>query len=116
VFNVPEFGSVTDEAQFRALYAYSPYHNVRPATRYPATLFMTGENDPRVAPFHSRKMVARLQAEDVHDTPFLLRTSGNTGHGMGTPLEASINEAVDLWGFLFWQLGLPLTEPARTAR
>jgi prolyl oligopeptidase len=114
VFNVTEFGSVTDEAQFRALYAYSPYHNVRPATRYPATLFMTGENDPRVDPFQSRKMVARLQAEDVH-TPFLLRTSGNTGHGMGTPLEASISEAADLWGFLFWQLGLPLTEPNRTA-
>jgi prolyl oligopeptidase len=67
---------------------------------------MTGENDPRVDPFQSRKMVARLQAMAGTATPFLLRTSGNTGHGMGTPLDAAILEAVDLWGFLFSELGL----------
>jgi prolyl oligopeptidase len=106
VFNVTEFGSVKDEAQFKALYTYSPYHNVKPGVRYPATLFMTGENDPRVDPFQSRKMVARLQAVAGTATPFLLRTSGNTGHGMGTPLDAAILEAVDLWGFLFSELGL----------
>jgi prolyl oligopeptidase len=105
VFNVPEFGSVTDEAQFRALHAYSPYHNVRPGQAYPATLFMTGENDPRVAPSQSRKMVARLQAASPTST-VLLRTSGNTGHSAGTPLDAQIEQAVDIWGFLFWQLGL----------
>jgi prolyl oligopeptidase len=105
VFNVPEFGSVADEAQFRALYAYSPYHNVRPGQSYPATLFMTGENDPRVAPSQSRKMVARLQAASPAST-VLLRTSGNTGHSAGTPLDAQIEQAVDIWDFLFWQLGI----------
>jgi prolyl oligopeptidase len=104
-FNVPEFGSVKDEAQFRALYAYSPYHHVESGQRYPATLFMTGDNDPRVEPFHSRKMAARLQAASP-ETPVLLRTSGKTGHGGGTPLDAEIEQAVDVWGFLFWQLGI----------
>jgi prolyl oligopeptidase len=107
VFNVTEFGTVKDEAQFKALYAYSPYHNVKPGVHYPATLLMTGENDPRVDPFQSRKMVARLQAATPGKTPILLRTSGNTGHGMGTPLDAAILEAVDLWGFLFAELGMP---------
>jgi prolyl oligopeptidase len=106
LFNVTEFGTVQDEAQFRALYAYSPYHHVEKGVSYPATLFMTGENDPRVAPYNSRKMVARLQAANGTKTPILLRTSGNTGHGRGTPLDARIEEQVDLWGFLFWQLGM----------
>jgi prolyl oligopeptidase len=105
VFNIPEFGSVSDEAQFRALYAYSPYHHVEPGRHYPATLFMTGENDPRVEPYQSRKMVARLQAA-APGTPVLLRTSGNTGHGFGSPLDAQIEQAADLWGFIFWQLGI----------
>jgi prolyl oligopeptidase len=105
VFNIPEYGSVKDEAQFRALYAYSPYHHVQPGQPYPATLFMTGDNDPRVAPYQSRKMVARLQAVSP-TTPVLLRTSGNTGHSAGTPLDAQIEQAVDIWGFLFWQLGI----------
>jgi prolyl oligopeptidase len=105
VFNIPEYGSVKDEAQFRALYAYSPYHHVEPGQHYPATLFMTGDNDPRVAPSQSRKMVARLQAASP-STPILLRTSGNTGHSAGTPLDAQIEQAVDIWGFLFWQLGI----------
>jgi prolyl oligopeptidase len=107
-FNVTEFGSVKNEAQFKALYAYSPYHQVKSGVHYPPTLFMTGENDPRVDPYQSRKMVARLQALSAGSTPFLLRTSENTGHGMGTPLDASIQEAVDLWGFLFSELGIPL--------
>ena len=104
-FNVPELGSVRDEAQFRALLAYSPYHNVRDGQRYPATLLMTGENDPRVPSFQSRKMAARLQAASPASS-ILLRTSGNTGHGAGTPLDAEIEQAVDAWGFLFWQLGM----------
>ena len=107
-FNVPEFGTVTDTEQFRALYAYSPYHHVRDGQRYPATLFMTGDNDPRVEPFQSRKMVARLQAA-APEAPVLLRTSGNTGHSMGTPLDAEIEQAADVWGFLFWQLGIDVT-------
>ena len=60
-FNVTEFGTVKDPDQFKALYAYSPYHHVTDGTKYPAILFMTGANDGRVAPYHSRKMLARLR-------------------------------------------------------
>src|SRR6185295_457339 len=81
-FNVTEFGTVKNPEQFKALYAYSPYHHVQDGTKYPAILFTTGANDPRVDPMQSRKMTARLQAADPTGL-FLLRTSGNTGHGMG---------------------------------
>ena len=84
-FNVTEYGSVTDPKQFDALYAYSPYHHVKDGVAYPAVLFMTGANDPRVAPYHSRKMTARLQAATSSDAPILLRTSANTGHGRVRP-------------------------------
>ena len=99
-FNVTEFGTVKDKAQFDALYAYSPYHHVKDGQKYPAILFMTGENDPRVDPYNSRKMVARLQAANGASTPILLRTSGDTGHGMGTPLSAQVEEDTDFWSFL----------------
>jgi len=104
-FNVPEFGTVKDKAQFDALYAYSPYHHVKDGGAYPAVLFMTGANDPRVDPYHSRKMTARLQAASP-STLVVLRTSGDTGHGMGTPLTAQIEEEVDQYSFLFAQLGM----------
>src|SRR5205807_7298636 len=61
-FNVTEYGTVKEENQFRSLFAYSPYHHVVDGTKYPATLFLTGDNDPRVDPANSRKMTARLQA------------------------------------------------------
>ncbi|MES1176687.1 MAG: prolyl oligopeptidase family serine peptidase [Myxococcales bacterium] len=109
-FNVTEFGTVKDEAQFRALYDYSPYHRVRDGVRYPAVLLMTGENDPRVDPFHSRKMAARLQVASSSKLPVLLRTSGNTGHGYGTPLDAAIEEQVDTYAFLFGQLGISVSK------
>jgi prolyl oligopeptidase len=102
-FNIPEFGTVKDEAQFRALYAYSPYHHVRAGTKYPPVLFLTGANDPRVDPMQSRKMTARLQAGGA---TCLLRTSANSGHGMGSSLQQLIEEAVDVDAFLFAQLGV----------
>jgi prolyl oligopeptidase len=104
-FNTTEFGTVKDKAQFDALHAYSPYHRVKGGTNYPAILMLTGANDPRVDPMQSRKMTARLQAASP-ETLTLLRTSGNTGHGSGTPLSAQIEQAVDTYGFLMWQLGL----------
>ena len=104
-FNITEFGTVNDAAQFKALYAYSPYHHVVDGTRYPAILFMTGANDPRVDPMQSRKMTARLQAADPSGT-FLLRTSANSGHGAGTPLRERIEQTVDQYSFLFDQLGV----------
>jgi prolyl oligopeptidase len=105
-FNVTEFGTVKDPAQFKALYAYSPYHHVQNGTAYPAALFMTGDNDPRVDPWHSRKMVARLQAANSSRAPILLRTSGTTGHGNDSAIDEIIAERVDMYSFLFAALGM----------
>ncbi|MBE2216108.1 MAG: S9 family peptidase [Opitutaceae bacterium] len=102
-FNIPEFGTVKDRDQFAAMHAYSPYHHVVEGTRYPVVLFLTGANDPRVDPMHSRKMTARLQAAGA---TCLLRTSANSGHGIGTALSARIEETVDVDAFLFSQLGV----------
>lgn len=107
VFNTTEYGSVKDPAQRDALAAYSPYQHVQAGVAYPATLFMTGANDPRVNPYHSRKMVARLQDATSSSAPILLRTSAGTGHGMGSPLHAIIEETIDIDAFLFHELGVP---------
>lgn len=113
VFNIPEFGTVKDPEQFAALRAYSPYHNVRDKTRYPPTLFITGANDSRVNPMHSRKMTARLQHADAAGAPILLRTSDSTGHGSGTPLAAYIEELTDAYAFVMEALDLPYRETAK---
>jgi prolyl oligopeptidase len=105
-FNIPEFGTVNNVDQFRALLAYSPYHHVTVGAKYPAILMLTGANDPRVDPMQSRKMAARLQAANKSSAPILLRTSANTGHGMSTPLAEQIDEQVDIDAFLFDQLGI----------
>lgn len=105
-FNIPEFGTVKDEAHFSAMYAYSPYHNVKDGVAYPATLFLTGENDPRVDPMQSRKMTARLQAATAGDAPILLRTTSDAGHGGGTDLDERIAQTLDIYSFLFANLGI----------
>lgn len=110
-FNVTEYGTVKDETQFNALRAYSPLHNVKDGTAYPAVLFMTGANDPRVDPYHSRKMTARLQAATTSERPILLRASNDTGHGMGTPLAAEIEETTDMLAFLFHELDVKVAPP-----
>jgi len=110
-FNVTEYGSVKDEAQFKALYGYSPFHNVKDGTAYPSILFLTGANDPRVEPYNSRKMTARLQAASTSKHPILLRTSHDTGHGMGTPLAAEIDEDADSIAFMLHELGVPFKAP-----
>ncbi|HEX7516851.1 MAG TPA: prolyl oligopeptidase family serine peptidase [Chthoniobacterales bacterium] len=105
-FNVTEFGTVKDPEQFKALYAYSPYHHVTDGTKYPAILMMTGANDGRVAPYHSRKMIARLEEANKSDKPILLRTSSSAGHGIGTALSERIKQLADMYSFLFAQLGM----------
>ena len=105
-FNVTEFGTVKDPEQFKALYAYSPYHHVVDGTKYPAVLMMTGANDGRVAPYHSRKMTARLLAANKSENPILLRTSSSAGHGIGTALSERIKQSADIYAFLFGQLGM----------
>jgi prolyl oligopeptidase len=104
-FNVTEFGTVKNPEQFKALYAYSPYHHVVDGTKYPAVLMMTGANDGRVAPYHSRKMTARLLAANKSENPILLRTSSSAGHGIGTALSERIKQSADIYAFLFAQLG-----------
>jgi prolyl oligopeptidase len=105
-FNVTEFGTVKDPEQFKALYAYSPYHHVKDGAAYPAILFLTGENDHRVNPMESRKMTARLQAANSSGHPILLRTSSAAGHGIGTSLDEEIAQDADVFSFLFDQLGV----------
>ena len=104
-FNVTEFGTVKEADQFRALYAYSPYHHVVDGTQYPAVFFLTGDNDPRVDPANSRKMTARMQATGTRRL-VLLRTSNSSGHGIGTGLSEQIAEEADAFAFLFDQLGV----------
>jgi prolyl oligopeptidase len=108
-FNLTEFGSVKDQDQFKALYAYSPYHHVKDGTAYPAIYMPTGENDHRVNPMQSRKMIARLQAADTSGHPILLRTSSSAGHGFGTALDEQIEQNADVFTFLFDQLGIKYT-------
>ncbi|PYL23257.1 MAG: S9 family peptidase, partial [Verrucomicrobia bacterium] len=105
-FNVTEFGTVKDPEQFKALYAYSPYHHVVDGTKYPSILMMTGANDGRVAPYHSRKMTARLEEANKSDNPILLRTSSSAGHGIGTALSERIKQLADMYTFLFAQLDM----------
>jgi prolyl oligopeptidase len=100
------------EGKFQALYGYSPYHHVAAGASYPPILMLTGANDPRVDPMQSRKMTACLQAAKPSGRPVLLRTSGSTGHGGGTPLAEAIAQEVDVWAFLFHELGVPVSQAA----
>ena len=112
-FNITEYGTVKDPEQFKALYAYSPLHNVKDGTKYPSVLLTSGANDPRVDPFHSRKMVARMQEATGSKRPILLRADAETGHGAGTPLNARIEEEVDVYSFVFNELGMKYRPPAK---
>jgi prolyl oligopeptidase len=105
-FNVTEYGTVKDPADFAALYAYSPYHHVVKGTAYPAVLMLTGANDGRVNPMHSRKFTAALQAATSSANPIFLRTSKTSGHGIGSSLDERISQQADELAFLFDQLGM----------
>jgi prolyl oligopeptidase len=105
-FNTAEYGSVKDAEQFKALYGYSPYHHVDKGARYPAVLMMTGANDGRVNPLHSRKFTAALQASSISGLPILLRTNKTSGHGIGSSLDERIAEQTDILTFYFDQLGV----------
>jgi prolyl oligopeptidase len=104
---IPEYGSADDPEQFRWLRAYSPYHNVRQGTPYPAVLLATAESDTRVDPMHARKMAARLQAASASDRAVLLRLESRAGHGAGKPVSKVLEELVDTWSFVFAELGVP---------
>jgi prolyl oligopeptidase len=107
---IPEYGSAQEEKQFDFLYAYSPYHHVKPGVEYPAILFMTADTDTRVDPMHAKKMAALMQAEakngSSRERPILLRIETKAGHGAGKPVTKQIEEFTDIYSFLFWQLGM----------
>jgi prolyl oligopeptidase len=110
-FNITEFGTVKIKEQFEAMYAYSPYHRVKQGTKYPATLFHAGNNDPRVEPWQSRKMTAALQHAQAGDAPILFRTDDSAGHGRNTQKDERIEQAAQVWAFLFDQLGVTYSRP-----
>ncbi len=97
---VSEFGSSDNASQFETLFRYSPLHNVKPGTCYPATLITTADRDDRVVPGHSFKFAAAVQAAQSCDRPALIRIETRAGHGAGTPVSKSIDEYADLWSFL----------------
>jgi prolyl oligopeptidase len=101
---VPEYGSSDDPQEFKYIYAYSPYHHVRPGTKYPAILFTSGDSDTRVAPLHARKMTALMQAANGSDKPILLHYDTKAGHIGATPVSKEIENTTDELDFLMWQL------------
>jgi len=110
-FNVTEFGTVKDPDQFKAMYAYSPYHHVTDGTNYPAVFMATGATDGRVNPAHSRKMIARLQAATSSGKPVYLSINAHAGHGIGSALSIRVNQQADMLSFLFDQLSMKLPQP-----
>jgi prolyl oligopeptidase len=101
-----DYGTVDDPAEFRALLAYSPYHNVKAGVNYPATLIMTGDHDDRVFPAHSFKFAAAMQHADPHGRPILLRVESRAGHGAGMPTAKIIDEIVDMYAFILRAFGI----------
>jgi prolyl oligopeptidase len=111
--NISEFGSVKTEDGFHDLYAMGAYLHIRDGTAYPAVLFATGANDPRVAPWEVTKMAARVQAATASGRPALLRIDYDAGHGMGSTEEQFEREWADYLSFILWQTGDPQFQPAQ---
>jgi prolyl oligopeptidase len=101
-----DYGSPQNEAEFKALYAYSPLHNLKPGTDYPATLITTADHDDRVVPAHSFKFAAALQETHAGPDPVLIRIETKAGHGAGKPMAKVIEEVSDKWAFLAENLGM----------
>ena len=102
---IPDYGSSDKEAEFKALRAYSPVHNIRSGVKYPATLINTADHDDRVVPAHSFKYVAALQAAQAGDAPILIRIDTSSGHGASSTTK-QIEQTADLYSFLFQNLGV----------
>lgn len=109
--NIPEFGTVTNEEGFKGLLAMDAYTHVKDGERYPATLLTTGLTDPRVDPWQSAKMAARLQAASRSGKPVLLRVDYLAGHGVGSTRQQRDEEFSDVFAFALWQAGAPEFQP-----
>jgi len=105
---VSDYGSPDDPEMFKTLLAYSPYHNIKPGTAYPATMVTTSDHDDRVVPSHSFKFAAALQAAHKGDNPVLIRIQTKAGHGAGTPVSKRIESIADRWAFLVANLHMPV--------
>jgi prolyl oligopeptidase len=101
-----DYGSSDDAEQFKAIYAYSPLHNIKAGAHYPATLIMTADHDDRVVPGHSFKYAATLQAAQGGPAPILIRLETKAGHGGGKPTSKLIEEEADAWAFVMHHLGM----------
>jgi prolyl oligopeptidase len=109
--NVPEFGSTATEEGFHGLYAMSSYAHIQDGTPYPAVMYTTGANDPRVSSWHMMKMAARTQAATNSGRPVLLRIDFDAGHGIGSGLSQYASQLADEWAFALWQIGEPGFQP-----
>lgn len=103
-----DYGSPDNPEEFKALYAYSPLHNLKPSTSYPATMIITADHDDRVVPAHSFKFAAALQAAHASEKPVLIRIETKAGHGAGKPTAKIIEEVADRWAFLVSTLDIKL--------
>ncbi|HVK63639.1 MAG TPA: prolyl oligopeptidase family serine peptidase, partial [Polyangium sp.] len=98
---VAEYGSPKEESLFKALFAYSPYHNVKPGTKYPAFLMLSADADDRVHPLHAWKTTAALQAAQAGNQPVLMRVEKHAGHGGADMVKSRVEQAVDMLAFAF---------------
>ncbi len=114
--NIAEFGTVTRNDHFQAMYAISPYHRLKNGVAYPATIVTTGMNDPRVEAWLPAKFAARLQSATVSGKPVLLRIDYDAGHGMGSTKAQMIAETADVWSFFLWQMGDAAFQPAKEGK
>jgi prolyl oligopeptidase len=106
---IPEYGSSEDSIDFHNLYNYSPLHQLKDSTSYPATMVTTADHDDRVVPAHSFKFAARLQEAHVGDDPVLIRIEVDAGHGAGKPTSKIIQEQAEKWSFLFYNTNTPIS-------
>jgi prolyl oligopeptidase len=103
-----DYGSSDDPEQFKAIYAYSPLHNLKPGTKYPPTFITTADHDDRVVPGHSFKFAATMQADQAGSAPVLIRVETKAGHGAGKPISKQIDEIADTWAFVAYSLNMDM--------
>jgi prolyl oligopeptidase len=101
-----DYGDPKNPEEFKVLYSYSPLHNAKPGTKYPATLVTTADTDDRVFPAHSFKYTAAMQYAQAGDAPILIRIETKAGHGAGKPTSKQIEELTDIYGFLVKNLNM----------
>ncbi len=101
-----DYGSSDNPEDFKALYAYSPLHNLKPGTKYPPTMIATADHDDRVVPGHSFKFTATMQADQAGPAPVLIRIETKAGHGAGKPISKTIDEMADEWAFVAHNLNM----------